>query len=980
MAETNETKEPDLAGQRSIDEEKEPDRIKKAVLHGLLRKAVNLSDFELGELLGFKPESIEKERQFVKESKRDPKGDKCYSWDYVLAFDVGTEDIIKPEDEDLELKKDGDEHEEWENGMPQSKQFGQIINTIWKRLEDADLTVDGFRSRQWPDADGGDGGGSDDEKEKSNVDRSGVTFFLAVGITENKLKKWADIRDTDLLINPEGAIEVGRKRGFPLAKRTRLNDDEDPEEYTLPIILWDHLYGEYNQNANPKVYTHYKRLKNNEDSDLMTPFDEKTRLRIIYESIIGDKDGGGAEIKIEDWIHDKKHPLKAVFALHDPVQQEYFSSTWIKNWKIGSLMNAPLKEIRAYFGEPVAFYFGFLTFYLRWLVAPAILGVIFFIWQMAVMASGETVWIPVPGLPIMGLFMIFWCVAFVDFWLRQEARYRQQWGMTKFEEKAVARPQFEGEWVFDSVTGLRIEDYSFVKRSFKKSAVYTVVTLWMTLCVWLVVVVLMQRDQNPTNLELKVALGVANSVMIIVFDILYKFMSQFFNDWENHRTDQDYQDNMIAKSFVFRFVNSFASLFFLAFLRPMTNQTGYYIRYYNTDSGSSICDGEGPEYFSNYLFNVFNGTAVTTVDNITFYTDESYYEACAYDTSDDAELCYDKDWTDGGFMKLGDLNHQFDIAYQGFDIINMTSDDASAACGSWGVDGLNSDGTWTCNAMCTEAEMLDDRNQIIMVELMIQLVTLFLTAIVIQNTMEVGIPFLKEYIASRKQDDEERSEAEIQMEKDRYANTIDDMSEMVVQFGYVTLFVMAFPLMPLLAIINNIFELKVDAINLVMSSQRPDPNGSDGLGTWNSVLGLFSIMSVATNALLITSRTTLLSQLIEDSDENVKLWFFCVFSLFLAIIVAIEKWVIPDVPDAVVKAQERQRLVEDVLINQIMIDDDDDNVDDDDDEEKTTLDLDPVRFNPHPHDLEILEQTQKVPLSLTTADPPQETGLDQKKE
>ena len=77
------------------------------------------------------------------------------------------------------------------------------------------------------------------------------------------------------------------------------------------------------------------------------------------------------------------------------------------------------------------------------------------------------------------------------------------------------------------------------------------------------------------------------------------------------------------------------------------------------------------------------------------------------------------------------------------------------------------------------------------------------------------------------------------MVKGRYANSIDDMSEMIIQFGYVTLFVMAFPLTPLLAIVNNVFEMKVDAVNLVKSSQRPDPNGSYGLGTWNEVLGSF---------------------------------------------------------------------------------------------------------------------------------------------
>jgi len=220
------------------------------------------------------------------------------------------------------------------------------------------------------------------------------------------------------------------------------------------------------------------------------------------------------------------------------------------------------------------------------------------------------------------------------------------------------------------------------------------------------------------------------------------------------------------------------------------------------------------------------------------------------------------------------------------------------------------------------------------------------------------VPFLKEFIAAKMADEEEeeKSEAEIQMEKGRYSNTIDDMSEMIVQFGYVTLFVMAFPLLPLLAIINNIFEIKVDAVNLVMSSQRPDPNGSDGIGSWNSVLGMFSILSVANNALLITSRTNLLNSVIADSDENVKLWFFSIFSIFLAIIVAIEKSVIPDVPLSVEQAMERQRLVEEVLIKGTAVDDD----------QTSSID---ILLSPHSEGLDVIEQTKKVPISVCTADP-----------
>ena len=36
---------------------------------------------------------------------------------------------------------------------------------------------------------------------------------------------------------------------------------------------------------------------------------------------------------------------------------------------------------------------------------------------------------------------------------------------------------------------------------------------------------------------------------------------------ENHRTDSDYNNSLIAKNFLFKFINSYNSLFYLAFFR-----------------------------------------------------------------------------------------------------------------------------------------------------------------------------------------------------------------------------------------------------------------------------------------------------------------------------------------------------------------------------------------------------------------------------
>jgi len=917
------------------------DLIKIELLTGLIAKNVNLSDFELGELTGFPVEKIKelRDRAAVKAS---DESELPLTWDYVLAFNVGDKDeknIVKPSKRDLERRDEDDVDDEWENGMTQEKYFGQVFSNFWVRLAKARLAVGAYRS----------------------ADKQ--TMFLVVGITENNLKIIADERDTDLLIDPVGGVKVGRMRDFALARRTKLPgdvvDDDVPQgasDETLDLSLWENLYGEYSQQADPTVYKHYRRTRDSQTPD--TVFDEKTRLRIIYESIIADSNEGGAEIRIEKCLLSKKHPLKAVFALHDPEVLERFETEWIKNWKPWQLMSCPLEDIRAYFGEPVAFYFAFLQFYLRWLIAPAIVGLIFFIWQVAV---GK---IAVLGISLLCFFMIFWSVAFVDFWARAESRFRMAWGMTKFEQKAVARPEFVGEWTHDSVSGLWTEEFSFFKRAFRISAIYTFVMIWISSCVVLVIVVLTLRDANPNDLPTKVYLGMINAVMIFVFDMIYKFVSKYGNEWENHRTDQDYQNAMIMKSFIFKFVNSFASLFYLSMIRPYLNGVYFWVRF-KTD----VCEGAG-EFMGNFV-SLYNQNVTNTDEdadyvwigeNLEDWKSDEDWESCTVDG--DGSACVDLFHTDDP------QNPAWKFTTDGFLLASgYTGSDCPAAGvgGSMnGCEGTNSAddnyyqtsaGDYVCCGTCDYTETFKEFNEAVLSEVRIQLLTLFLTAIVIQNTLEVGVPFLVEYLKNRKkEDDEEESDAEVQMERGRYANTIDDMSEMIIQFGYVTLFVMAFPLTPLLAIVNNIFEMKVDAVNLVKSSQRPDPNGSYGLGTWNEVLGLFSVLSVGTNVALITMRSTLVTELLSNSDAEAAGWiFFSFLSIALAIIVAIEKWVIPDVPEAVTKAVERQRLVESVLILGSAVDAEGDEppVDDDDGD---------IPFNPA-LDFSDVDVTEQIPTS-----------------
>ncbi|PAV82808.1 hypothetical protein WR25_21980 [Diploscapter pachys] len=77
----------------------------------------------------------------------------------------------------------------------------------------------------------------------------------------------------------------------------------------------------------------------------------------------------------------------------------------------------------------------------------------------------------------------------------------------------------------------------------------------------------------------------------------------------------------------------------------------------------------------------------------------------------------------------------------------------------------------------------------------------------------------------------------------------------VIQFGFVTLFVCAFPLAPLFALVHNILEIRVDAYKFVVTQQRPVSEQARNIGVWYNILDFISKTSVTINALAIAFAT-----------------------------------------------------------------------------------------------------------------------------
>uniref|UniRef100_A0A669QSD9 Anoctamin n=1 Tax=Phasianus colchicus TaxID=9054 RepID=A0A669QSD9_PHACC len=150
-----------------------------------------------------------------------------------------------------------------------------------------------------------------------------------------------------------------------------------------------------------------------------------------------------------------------------------------------------------------------------------------------------------------------------------------------------------------------------------------------------------------------------------------------------------------------------------------------------------------------------------------------------------------------------------------------------------------------------------------LMELCIQLSIIMLGKQLIQNNLfEIGIPKLKKLFRKMKDERTEPKEMDTNQPKDPQQWDLDyslepftgltpEYMEMIIQFGFVTLFVASFPLAPLFALLNNIIEVRLDAKKFVTELRRPDTVRAKDIGIWYNILSGIGKLSVIINAFVI---------------------------------------------------------------------------------------------------------------------------------
>uniref|UniRef100_A0A8C2Y306 Anoctamin n=1 Tax=Capra hircus TaxID=9925 RepID=A0A8C2Y306_CAPHI len=160
-----------------------------------------------------------------------------------------------------------------------------------------------------------------------------------------------------------------------------------------------------------------------------------------------------------------------------------------------------------------------------------------------------------------------------------------------------------------------------------------------------------------------------------------------------------------------------------------------------------------------------------------------------------------------------------------------------------------------------------------LMELCIQLSIIMLGKQLIQNNLfEIGIPKMKKFIRylrlkhqSPSDHDEhakKKQRYEVDYTLEPFAGLTPEYMEMIIQFGFVTLFVASFPLAPLFALLNNIIEIRLDAKKFVTELRRPVAVRAKDIGIWYNILRGVGKLAVIINAFVISFTSDFIPRLV----------------------------------------------------------------------------------------------------------------------
>ncbi|KAB8209321.1 calcium-activated chloride channel-domain-containing protein [Aspergillus parasiticus] len=285
--------------------------------------------------------------------------------------------------------------------------------------------------------------------------------------------------------------------------------------------------------------------------DSETPAEE---LRSVYHAVTWSKALGGAGVtaQLGQWKN-----VASTFPLHDPTA----NANLLRKWSHTLLLNAEdLDAIRALYGEKVAYYFAFIQCYSTFLVFPAAWGI--FTWLYLGPYSITS-----------ALVNCLWCIVFVEYWKIRETDLSLRWNVRGVGALKVNRPQYVWDKeVRDSVTGETVRVFPAHKQFLRQLLLLPFASIASLALGSLIVVtfameiLISEVYTGPFKEYLEFLPTVLFSLSLPWINDTLTDMATKLTDYENYRTQDQYDIAQTTKTFVMNFITSFLPTILTAFV------------------------------------------------------------------------------------------------------------------------------------------------------------------------------------------------------------------------------------------------------------------------------------------------------------------------------------------------------------------------------------------------------------------------------
>jgi len=544
-------------------------------------------------------------------------------------------------------------------------------------------------------------------------------------------------------------------------------------------IVVSHLYKAHVDYTDPDLQDAYPRPN--------AIFRSCDRIQLI-DYIVRAADHNCAGVDVGQMIHDGD--LNGFFPLHENRRLCDLDKDWFKCFVWGT----NVFKVRDYYGERIAMYFLFMSHFIKWLIFPSIVGTVIYL-------GGVTVGTPdnYSALPVC-VCVALWYVFFVHFWRRNEATHAVKWGTLSIGPSLEpTRPGFTGTSRINPVTGRIDRYYPWSQRIWTVVSSYTVLGLSIAMLAFVIGSLFWLRRVFHANGG-RIWFMVINAIVVEILNNVFTWIAKKLTTWENYRTASEHANHLLAKTIIFKFINCYISLYYIAFFKQHSALFGLPMQ-------------------------------------------------CMYNPRIEQNDC------------LEDLGWQLAI----FIIIRLT----------------------------------------------------------LQNAIDMGMPY---FIMWYRRITEGRqfhaglfsnpltvmadmSSAEKQSKKEDY-DLYEDMDEILLLYGYSTLFIVAAPWVPMLCLLSSVVEVFLDQKKLVLLYRRPLPQPAANNEPWDTAFDVFGFLAVLTNsAVFIFAGHTF--------DKKTHAWKICLFltiefsTIFLRVLMGL---ILPAIPRRVRLLQLQQ----DVMVHRHM--------------------------------------------------------------